>query len=194
MVSEGLLPGFAEPVFDAQRVFRVILDAMARPGVIGQLPVGPAPRPLQPATAAVALALIDCDTPLWLDPASRGVADYLRFHCGCRPTEDIKTAAFAIITDVAAMPPLSAFAQGTDDFPDRSATLILQVPTLIEGDPWDLSGPGIRATRRFRPGGLPAGFREWLADNHAVFPRGVDLVFACGTTVAALPRTTRLEV
>ncbi|MBL8584289.1 MAG: phosphonate C-P lyase system protein PhnH, partial [Rhizobiaceae bacterium] len=52
--------GFAQPVFDAQAVFRAVMDAMARPGsvhAIGERATPPSP--LLPATAAVALALCD---------------------------------------------------------------------------------------------------------------------------------------
>lgn len=194
--TDGLLPGFSDPVIEAQRVFRAVLEAMARPGTIVDLPVALAPpAPLNPATAAVVLALADFETPLWLDAgaASEPVAQYLRFHCGCPLTTQSRDAAFALITAPRTMPPLTAFNAGSDEYPDCSTTLILQVPTLTNGEAWQLSGPGIRDSVRLAPGGFPSGFRHWIADNHAQFPRGVDLIFTSGTTLAALPRSTVLE-
>ena len=41
-----------------------------------------APAPLDPATAAVLLTLVDNETPLWLDPAVAAARDWLAFHCG----------------------------------------------------------------------------------------------------------------
>ena len=70
-VATALLPGFAEPAVDSQRVFRAVLDAMARPGMLVRVPatIEP-PAPLGIATGAVLLALADQDTNVWLDGAA----------------------------------------------------------------------------------------------------------------------------
>ncbi len=194
--DSGLHPGFADPGLDSQRVFRAVLEAMARPGTIVGLPARAAgPAPLDAATTAILLALADYETPVWLDGAADQpqVAGYLRFHCGCPLTADPKAAAFAVIAAPMGMPPLSAFNLGSDEYPDRSTTVIVQVATLTEGAPWELGGPGIRDGARLAAGGFPPGFRRWVADNHELFPCGVDLVFTCGDALTALPRSTRLE-
>ena len=194
--TEGLRPGLADPVFDSQRVFRAVLDALAHPGTIVDLslPLSP-PPPLDLATAAVVLALADYETPLWLDQASAtdAVRAYLSFHCGCPLTSSGENAAFAVVTDPAAMPALAAFQAGSDEYPDRSTTLVVQLPALRGGDPWELSGPGIRTRQSFAPAGLPPAFAEWLRANHSLFPRGVDLIFTSGSSLAALPRSSQLE-
>jgi alpha-D-ribose 1-methylphosphonate 5-triphosphate synthase subunit PhnH len=193
--ADSLLPGFQDPVVDSQRVFRAVLDAMSRPGTVVEAPPNPtSPDPLHPASAAVLLAMADFETPVWLDPAADfpEVRNYIKFHCGCPLAADAGGAVFAMIADPATMPPLAVFAQGSDDFPDTSATLILQVPSLIGGKGMHLSGPGIRDRAVMAPLGLPSDFSAWLAENHARFPRGVDVVFASGRHVAALPRSTRL--
>jgi alpha-D-ribose 1-methylphosphonate 5-triphosphate synthase subunit PhnH len=41
--------------------------------------------------------------------------------------------------------------------------------------------------------GLTAAVWSQLRDNHAAFPRGIDLVLVAGSRLAALPRTTRVE-
>src|SRR3546814_5850845 len=86
--------------------------------------------------------------PLGID----GIADtpplrtYLKFHCGCPLVERSQVAAFALVTDPANMPRLALFAQGVDQYPDRAATLLLQVPSLEGGPAVTLRGPGIRDT------------------------------------------------
>ena len=83
MSSSIALPGFADPVGEAQATFRAVLDAMSRPGRLHH--VGEhltAPAPLDSATAAVLLTLIDNETPLWLDGAATAARDWLAFHCG----------------------------------------------------------------------------------------------------------------
>jgi len=132
---------------------------------------------------------------LWLDPAVRTdeARGYLRFHCGCPIVAAPDAARFALITELRTMSPLTAFAQGTDENPDRSATLIVQVGALTAGRGRRLSGPGIAREARLDVPALGATFWTELRDNHARFPRGVDVLLTAGTVVAALPRTTRAE-
>ncbi len=181
-------------VFAAQSTFRKVMDATARPGSIQTIaPTAETPAPLAPAAAAIALALFDHDTPVWMDAplaASEAVASWLRFNTGCPIVADRGQCAFALVSDTAALAPLETFALGTPDYPDRSTTLILQVPTLTSGPELTLSGPGIRGTASLRAGGLPEDFMARSAANRALFPRGVDLLLVAGHDIAALPRTT----
>jgi alpha-D-ribose 1-methylphosphonate 5-triphosphate synthase subunit PhnH len=188
--------GFADPVLDAQAVFRAVMTALARPGTVGQLPAGLAPpSPLTGELAAVALALFDHETPLWIDAplaAAPEVAAFLRFHTGAQIVENPAEAAFALVVEPAALPPLAAFAHGTDEYPDRSTTLVLAVTELRDDCGLVLAGPGIKDRARLALDPLPGDFAGQLSRNRAVFPRGVDCVFVAAGKVAALPRSTRL--
>ena len=191
-----MLPGLADPVLDSQRIFRAVLEAMAHPGRVAAMAGPPeTPRPLHGAATAVCLALLDLDTPVWLDAAARhrDVREGLRFHCGCPIVEDPRQARFALVVDARDMPPLAAFDGGSDEYPDRSATLIVQVAELTAGEGKRLTGPGIAGEARLAVDGLPPRFWAELRDNHARFPRGVDVVLAAPAGVAALPRTTLVE-
>ena len=194
--TSGPLPGFGDTIHDAQRVFRAVLDAMARPGIVVDLAATiPAPAPLDPATVAVLMTLADFETPVWLDgrATNAAVTEHLRFHCGCPLTDAPTDAVFALVAEPATMPPLAAFAQGTEEYPDRSATIIVQVPSITADSGWTLTGPGIRDHAHLGIGGLPPAFAGWLRDNQAGFPLGVDLIFTCGSRIAALPRSTRVQ-
>lgn len=190
----ALARGFADPVHDAQGAFRTLMDALARPGRIGRLAsdLSP-PAPLTPELAAVALALTDADTPVWLDAplaANPAVAAFLRFHTGAPIVAEPADAAFALIADPAACPPFAAFAQGSPDYPDTSATLVLALDRLSE-DGAAFEGPGIRGRIRLAAAPLPADWPARLAANHAAFPRGLDLVLTAPGVVAGLPRSSR---
>mgnify|MGYP005849711125 CR=1 FL=1 len=187
----GLAPGFADPPLGAQATFRRLLDAMARPGSVAVLDAPPAPAPLAPAAGAVALTLCDADTGVWLDAAlcTPEVIAWLRFHTGCRIVETPEEAAFVFAAEPAALA-FDRLPAGSDDFPDRSATAVLQIASLDRGPPLRLSGPGIEAEGTLRVEGLPAGFVAWRARNRAAYPRGVDVVLVAGATIAALPRST----
>jgi alpha-D-ribose 1-methylphosphonate 5-triphosphate synthase subunit PhnH len=189
-------PGLADPVLDSQRIFRGVLDALSHPGrIVSVAAEEKAPGPLHPATVAVCLALVDLETPLWLDPAGRApdVVEHLRFHCGCPIAEEPGRARFAVITDPESMPPLEAFDPGTDEYPDRSATVIVQARALALGEGRRLTGPGIESESRLEATGLPARFWDGIRANHGRFPRGVDVLLTAGARLAALPRTTRVE-
>ncbi|HEX9463780.1 MAG TPA: phosphonate C-P lyase system protein PhnH [Alphaproteobacteria bacterium] len=189
-------PGFAEPVADAQNVFRLVLDAMAHPGRIVELPAAVLPANesgLPDAAAAVALTLLDFETPAWLDRGFARAADYLRFHCGAPIVFDSKASRFGFAEELPALPALQDFDLGSIDFPDRSTTLVLAVPMLEGRAGLTLRGPGIKDRAGLQVGGLTAAFWKERADLAALFPLGVDLVLACGRRLAAIPRTTTVE-
>ncbi|MCX5571041.1 phosphonate C-P lyase system protein PhnH [Kaistia nematophila] len=194
MSALAITAGFTDPVIEAQAHFHALMNALARPGTIQPFPAAlDVPAPLTPELAAVALTLVDHEATLWLDAtlaASQPVVDYIRFHTGARIVADPADAAFALVVDVAAMPSLASFAQGTDEYPDRSTTIILAAASIEPEGSFELSGPGIRDSARIGLSPVPADFTAQLAINRAQFPRGVDLVFAAGREVAALPRTT----
>ena len=97
-----------------------------------------------------------------------------------------------------AAPPLASLALGSDDAPQDGATLFLQVATLEAAPGWRLTGPGIEIATDLRVTGLASGsVAEFVADRAALaslFPRGIDIVLCAGGMIAALPRTTRIEV
>ncbi|MCA0058645.1 MULTISPECIES: phosphonate C-P lyase system protein PhnH [unclassified Mesorhizobium] len=197
IAAQSIEGGFADPVFNAQTVFRAVMDAMARPGSVQSLPaLARPPAPLSAISGAVALALCDNDTPLWLDPAlhaSAAVMSWLGFHSGAPLANTPADAHFAFVASPAEMMALDGFSQGTQDYPDRSTTLILQVGDLTSGTPLLLEGPGIEKTATIAPARMPRHFIEQWKQNINRFPRGVDIILAAHDSLACLPRTTRIK-
>lgn len=191
-----LAPAFPEPVLASQRVFRAVMDAFARPGKIKPLPPAPdPPSPLSATAAALASALLDYETPVWLDPAlSRApdMAEWLRFHTGARVTGDPELAAFAFIADTAQALPFDAFSLGTAEYPDRSTTIVLEVEAFGDGRSLSLCGPGIADVVSLSATPLPPDLGGRLASNRALFPRGVDLILVSPDSLVALPRSVRV--
>lgn len=185
---------FGDSVGDAQAAFRLVLRCMAEPGTVLELSRLPAAVPgLGFAAAALALSLADFETPVWLGAGCRQAAAWLRFHCGTPIVIEPAGARFAFAHADEALPDLEAFDLGSDEFPDRSATLIVELPTLRAGGGLRLSGPGIADVNHLQIAGLTPGFWARRAALAPLFPRGLDLIFTCGTHMAALPRTTRVE-
>jgi alpha-D-ribose 1-methylphosphonate 5-triphosphate synthase subunit PhnH len=185
----ALTPGFAEPVRDAQGIFRGVLDAMSRPGLPvsleGARQVGDFG-----AAGAIALTLLDFETPVWLGAEPDGsLANWLRFHCGCPLAADVQSASFAFLT-AAQLPNLSEFNPGSEKYPDTAATLVITVPALDGGAPVALEGPGIKGRVTIAPQGLPPEFWAQATANRARFQLGVDILFAAGDAMIGLPRST----
>ena len=189
--------GFADPVLDSQRVFRALMDALARPGTMLDLADGAQPPlPLSPELAAVALTLLDHDSPVWLDPelsASDAAVAWLRFHTGAPIATDPGAAAFALVASAAALPRLDAFFEGSQEYPDRSATVIVMLESLDSGPRWRLTGPGIKGASFLAPAGLADDFAGQWAENRQRFPRGIDLILLAPGKAAGLPRSASIS-
>ena len=193
-----LQPGFADPVRDTQRCFRAVLDALSHPGRIARLSDAAAPIlavpilavPISAAAAAVALTLVDHETPLWLDAGAAAARDWLAFHCGAPMAAGPADCAFAVTLS---LPELGLFSAGTHEAPETSATIVCQVTAFETGRAFRLTGPGLREPATLIVDGLPHDFAARWAKNHALFPCGIDLILCAGDRLTALPRTVAIE-
>ena len=197
MTTVAELPaGFADKVLSAQSTFRSVMDAMARPGSVQRIAAAAGtPSSVMRGAAAIALTLFDHDTPVWLDPMmseTLDVAKWLKFHTGAPVVMDSSICSFALIGDAKALPALDRFAFGSNEYPDRSTTLILQVDSLSQGPSFELRGPGIDGVAILQATIQPHDLFERLAINAALFPRGIDVVLVDDDSIVAIPRSTRL--
>jgi len=173
--------GFDDPVKDSQRSFRIILNALSQPGTVGHLdavPLNQAPSAWTEATWAVAMTLLDGDTRVWLSPslATPVALASLQFHTSCPISQDAGEADFVFVGHPIEQPDWSSLRRGEAEFPDLSATVILQVPGIEVVEPnnpsgeesiapsvaphvaphvapsstWELRGPGIKQTQLIR--------------------------------------------
>jgi alpha-D-ribose 1-methylphosphonate 5-triphosphate synthase subunit PhnH len=188
-----LIPGFSDPVHDAQAAFRSALNALSRPGRLFPIGTQISELALGAAMAHLLLALTDDDTPVWWQRDDGQLKQWLRFHTGASAAGASDAASFAVILDVNALPVLTTFAAGSEDSPEYSATVLVEVPSLTEGPSLMWRGPGIEDVQVVRIAGLPDNFwTQWQA-NHAIFPQGVDVIFTCLDAAVGLPRTTRVR-
>src|SRR3979490_1807566 len=197
MTTVAALPaGFVDKVLSAQSTFRSVMDAMARPGSIQRIePVACTPAGMMRGTAAIALTLFDHDTPIWLDARmsqTPAVAKWIKFHTSAPVLADSSIASFALIGNAPELPTLERFSFGSNEYPDRSTTLILQVESLTQGPAFELRGPGIDGTAVLQAAIQPLDLFERLAINATLFPRGIDVVLVHDDAIVAIPRTTRL--
>jgi alpha-D-ribose 1-methylphosphonate 5-triphosphate synthase subunit PhnH len=101
-----------------------------------------------------------------------------------------EACAFALTLS---LPDLDRLSAGTHESPETSATVICQVESFDKGKSFRLSGPGLREPEILIVDGLPRGFATIWQRNHALFPRGIDLILCAGDRLTALPRTVSIE-
>lgn len=193
MVLDG---GFTDPVLQSQSAFRAIMNALANPGMPQNLltPHATASR-MSPELASTLLTLTDHDTPIWLSQTLRSdaaVVGMIGFHAGAPIVSEPGRAAFAFAGAADDLPRLDQFNVGTQEYPDRSTTIVLAVPALTGGADLTIRGPGIKDHGHIGPIGLPEDFVAQWAANREIFPRGIDLLLVAQGQVMGLPRSTRI--
>ena len=195
---DTLAPGFADPVHDAQAVFRVLLDALARPGTTGWIDATPGHGDALTHTPVAALAalltLCDYATPVWLQTRDDALASTIRFHTGAPLVDLPGRAAFAYVDQSSALPAPDTFALGEPESPERAATVLIRVDALEGGRPLTLSGPGIETIASIAPVGIADVFWRARAALAPAFPCGIDCYLVCGRAVLGLPRTIHVEL
>lgn len=182
-----------DEVLDPQLAFRDLMAAFAEPARWTPLRIPElraCPAPLLPEAFFILRTLADGLVHLWISPGlGPVVADSLRWNTGAAlgaPRE----ADYALVVP-GDCPPLSEFRQGTEEFPERSTLVLVQIPDLPEEETVTARGPGIRdeATLNWAPS---VGALVAQARSLASFPLGIDLLLVRTGWVCALPRT--LEV
>ncbi|MFD1718776.1 phosphonate C-P lyase system protein PhnH [Georgenia deserti] len=182
----------------AQRTFRATLEAMARPGTLHRLLDVPGSHP---PVSAVPLALADLMSPLApLGPAEKDLTAELARITGAPLTAPAE-ARIVLGTAAPAASAVHALPAGSAWEPERGALLAQHVVGLGT-EPCEttdvvlrLAGPGVDGIRHLAVTGIDADVVDARNLRCAAFPAGVDLVLvAADATVAALPRTTRIEV
>lgn len=185
--------GFADPAHDAHSAFRAVMIALSEPG---RLRVTPrpvdVPAGMSPAMAAIALSLADFETPVWTDAGAEAEA-YIRFHTGAPILRKPDAAAFAFVHNADGNIDPRQFSCGTLEYPDRSTTFVIAVQELSTDSGWKLEGPGIPDVRHLSVAPLGAELSRVIAVNNDAFPCGNDFIFCRDVTIAALPRSTRID-
>lgn len=196
-LAADLAVGFDDPVFGTQETFRVVLNAFSQPGTT--FPVKSRLSPpdlLSPTLAAAALTLVDHETSVYLSTPlnCEGVLRFIAFHTGAPIVNSAEDADFILGIAGRELPDLMALKSGTSEYPDQSATLLLDVGGFGSGESVSLSGPGIDGKTTFAAAGLDHDFWTMARRNSTRFPLGVDFLFCSPDALAGLPRSTLIAV
>jgi alpha-D-ribose 1-methylphosphonate 5-triphosphate synthase subunit PhnH len=182
-----------DAVYDSQKVFRLILEAMSHPArVVSVIKYAEKLYGEHPAFLAIAMTLLDnevsfntCDNRLLSDEIAsltlakkerKELADFVFIH----ETSDIKT----VIEEVKC---------GTPADPHKNATLVLQNDGAAVF--WlSFSGPGIKGRRSVPATRIVRDAVAFRDLQNYEYPQGIDLIFVSNAgELFAITRLTRME-
>ena len=188
------MKNFAESCLDNHRDFRVLLQAMSRPGEIFQLEEGSPGR--ERTLLRLLDSLLDPQVGFALFEPEPQLEEKLRQQCGVRPAP-IEEADFLIAPRGSSDGQLQRAKRGRLEFPDEGATLIFAIEDLCEaGDDSSpcLSGPGIKESIRPRIVGLDRRDLQALAEINQNYPLGIDAICVDRAgKLMCIPRSTRIQ-
>ena len=203
----AIAAGLPEPINTSQVIFRRTLKAMSEPGTIVDIEQSHGVANLSPAMYALALSLLDQQTTLYLSAAlkNESVCKNLQFHTDVPLVNDPQSAMF-VIANADEITELSYFNKGTDESPEMSCSLVLQVEYLTNTTAQfmntdnenstllKLEGPGIQAEKYIRIAKLSTPLLDYLTQRPDAFPKGLDFYFVSNKQLLCLPRTTKVSV
>lgn len=169
-------------------MFRTLVNAMARPGTVQ-------PTEVTPVDHGVLATLVDQEISLWTEDET--VRQAFRNASRYEPAPLDEAAIVHISSSVE--PQLEELDQGTNGYPDRSATVVHCVDELTgsRGGPGTeiaVSGPGVPSTRTVGISGVTPETIRNVASTQSEYPRGIDYIFTAPNGVMGLPRSVDVEV
>ena len=200
-------------VYDSQKISRVLLDSLARPGKVLELPRLnlTVPQGANPYIIAILRTLLDQQVSFSVlpdrGPLREAIQEYLTLNTGSF-VGGVADADFVYSVDGDTHGQVLNLKRGRTEFPEESATIIYSVESVgCPEYPADqdtqlssirrlsLRGPGISEKRRVWLRGLGLGEIIDLTKTRALLPLGVDAIFADPAgRIIGLPRTTHIEV
>ena len=196
----NISPSFENTERDSQIIFRQVLNSFSRPAV--PFEISPRVKSSKTDSARVGtsllLALMDTGSSLHLllKEHDNNLADFLKFHTGCRIASGPEQANYIWVQSSERLPSLMECALGSAEFPEASSTLIIDVEGFkIDANssnhsPW--TGPGINGELYIEIMGLNDQFWSDRKNIRPLFPCGVDVIFCSPTHIVSLPRSTRI--
>lgn len=190
--------------FESQHIFRRLLDSMANPGNINELHRDVLCKGSFPeehlTVMTIAGTLFDSEVTFApLDSKMKELAPLISLSTESQLAEP-EEADFLLADGLYSATEISYAKRGTLFFPDKSATLILEVSDLFpdemnEGANIIVEGPGVPGNRLLVVCGLLPENLIFLQEANKEFPLGVDAIFVSRSNkVACLPRSVGFEL
>jgi alpha-D-ribose 1-methylphosphonate 5-triphosphate synthase subunit PhnH len=193
-----------DAVFDAQKSFRLLLDAFSHPGTIYCFDYFELNQPneLYKSNVIIALSLFDNNISFHASSSyNLNVENYLHLNSSAK-IENIETADYVFLNgqnDISNL--IDQCKIGDLLYPEKNATLILAVNTISNDKipqfdcQINLSGPGIQTTNNLFIKGLNLANLETIKSLNEEFPLGVDLILTDSfEKITVIPRSIQIEI
>jgi alpha-D-ribose 1-methylphosphonate 5-triphosphate synthase subunit PhnH len=190
---------FFEEVFDAQKQFRIVLDAMAHPGIIYTLNDFDLETPLyfSKASAVIAFTLLNADASFHA-MGDFGINQYIALNTAANE-KTFEKADFVFMNGQDNPDALSDFKIGSLSYPEDSATVIIDVEKVSDSN-FEKSieiifrGPGVEIQNKVFIGGIRTEILDKVKEINFEFPLGIDLIFCDkDNQIVGLPRSNKFD-
>jgi len=185
-------------IFDSQRIFRSLLDAMANPGRIITLPkIGIETPAANKYPLLLLMTLLDHEASFCVMGGDQTqVTEYLKTNTGSKES-GLGNSDFILVYGGSSCGLIQGARVGTLEYPDESATVIYDIDSIGAGEMGvllELSGPGIAGKRKVGASGIEqTEIEDVLAMRD--YPLGLDLIFSdIAGRIVCIPRSTTVEV
>lgn len=187
-------------IFDSQRHFRTILDAMARPGTIHRIKdqqINP-PDDLHRVSAYIGFALLNAEVTFYIDGVRKQIAYYFTINTFSRESL-CSEANFLFLTGSSSTDIIDTAKSGNLLYPERGATLVIDIDTvssvpLVHGHGLTLQGPGVENEISFFIEGISLSLIAAIKEKNEEFPLGVDVILTDRhNDFVCIPRSSKIS-
>jgi alpha-D-ribose 1-methylphosphonate 5-triphosphate synthase subunit PhnH len=170
-------------------LFRVLLQAMSRPGKIYELPQ----HEVEQQSAVTLLGcVLDNEVSLAVLDDTELESELLRYTNSIKALPE--SADYIVAAHGTTCGWLTGFKRGTLEYPDVGATVVYLVEALhADGNEISLSGPGINGTKFLTISGFDMRELDRLREVNIEYPLGLDVMFIDrDNRIACIPRSTKI--
>lgn len=186
-----------DEVFEAQEHFRLIMDAMAKPGSIKTLDSEiTVYEGFSKASALIGFALLDSNTSFYQN-YDENLDQYLILNTSSSPKSPENADFLFLKESNIDLESIEGAAIGEPEYPEKGAFLIIEV-SKISDEAFSksleliLKGPGVKGSKSIHVGGLSKKVLEAIQEKNMEYPLGVDTILTGPSgTLVCIPRSNQ---
>jgi alpha-D-ribose 1-methylphosphonate 5-triphosphate synthase subunit PhnH len=189
-----------DQIHDAQKHFRLIMDAFARPGKIIQLNdiTINSPDNLNTASALVGLGLLNNDVKFFSSKNQEEINNFFLMNCSSYSTSPDK-AEFIFLDGNSSTEYIEKALEGEPEYPENGASIIIDLESIsatpVSGAvKLNLQGPGVDGQSTVYLKNISIDILKCLQEKNNEFPLGVDTILTdTDGNLIAIPRSSKIS-